>query len=50
MLMTYLPSLGLPIASDLAMVLGLTGCTEVPLLKAVATGEQFSAWAPVSLG
>ncbi len=34
-------------ASDLAMVCGLTGrMASVPSAKAVATGEQPSAWAP----
>ena len=43
----YQPSAGLPMASDLAMVLGLTGrMASVPCRKAVATGEQPSAWAP----
>jgi hypothetical protein len=43
----YQPSAGLPMASDLAMVLGLTGrMASVPWAKAVATGEHPSAWAP----
>ena len=43
----YQPSAGLPMASDLAIVLGLTGrMASVPWRKAVATGEQPSAWAP----
>ena len=42
-----MPSAGLPIASDLAMVSGLTGrMASVPSLYAVATGEQPVAWAP----
>ena len=43
----YQPSAGLPMASDLAMVSGLTGrMASVPSAKAVATGEQPAAWAP----
>ena len=43
----YGPSAGLPIASDLAIVSGLTGRqTSVPAANAVATGEQPSACAP----
>ena len=46
-----MPSAGLPIASDLAMVSGLTGRqTSVPFAYAVATGEQPSAWAPLKAG
>ena len=38
-------------ASDLAIVSGLTGRqTSVPAAKAVATGEQPSAWAPFMVG
>src|SRR6516162_9697193 len=38
---TYGPSAGLPIASDLAMVAGLTGCTtSCPARNAAATGEH----------
>ena len=37
----YIPSAGLPIAIDLAMVSGLTGAIKSrPSLKAVAMGEQ----------
>ena len=37
----YHPSAGLPIASDFAIVAGLTGRTwSLPSAKAVATGEQ----------
>ena len=43
----YQPSAGLPIASDLAIVAGLTGRTwSLPSANAVATGEQPCAWAP----
>ena len=43
----YHPSAGLPMASDLAMVFGFTGrMASMPSAKAVATGEQPSAWAP----
>ena len=42
-----MPSAGLPMASDLAMVSGLTGrIASVPALYAAATGEQPVAWAP----
>src|ERR1700722_8791631 len=47
----YGPSAGLPIASDLAIVLGFTGLQmSWPLANAVAIGEQPSAWAPFILG
>ena len=47
----YGPSAGLPMASDLAIVSGLTGRqTSVPAAKACATGEQPSAWAPCIAG
>ena len=47
----YGPSAGLPIASDLAIVFGLTGRTmSWPSANAVATGEQPSAWAPFIVG
>src|SRR6202050_4810891 len=43
----YQPSAGLPMDSDLAMVLGLTGrMASVPSRKAVATGEHPSARGP----
>ena len=43
----YQPSAGLPMASDLAMVSGLTGrMASVPSAKAVATGAHPAAWAP----
>ncbi len=43
----YHPSAGFPMASDLAMVDGLTGrMTSLPSAKAVATGEHPAAWAP----
>ena len=43
----YQPSAGFPMASDLAMVLGLTGrMASVPSAKAVATGAQPAACAP----
>ena len=45
-----MPSAGLPIASDLAMVSGLTGrIASSPALKAAETGEQPVAWAPKTL-
>jgi hypothetical protein len=41
----------LPIASDLAIVSGLTGRqTSLPSANALATGEQPSAWAPHMVG
>ena len=44
-----MPSAGLPMAMDLAMVWGLTGETKSrPSLKAWAMGEQPSAWAPLN--
>src|SRR6201996_2795857 len=44
---TYGPSAGLPIASDLAIVSGLTGrTTSQPLANASDTGEHPVAWAP----
>ena len=47
----YGPSAGLPIASDLAIVSGLTGRQiGVPAANAWATGEQPSAWAPFMCG
>ena len=47
----YGPSAGLPMASDLAIVSGLTGRqTSVPAANAVATGEQPVAWAPFIVG
>src|SRR4051812_37411019 len=47
----YGPSAGLPMASDLAIVSGLTGRqTSVPAANAVATGEQPRAWAPFIVG
>ena len=47
----YGPSAGLPIASDLAIVSGLTGRqTSCPPSKACATGEQPVAWAPLNVG
>src|SRR4051812_24301019 len=47
----YGPSAGLPIASDLAIVSGLTGRqTSTPASNAAATGEQPSAWAPFMTG
>ena len=47
----YGPSAGLPMASDLAIVSGLTGRqTSVPAANAVATGEQPSAWEPFMIG
>ena len=47
----YGPSAGLPIASDLAIVSGLTGRqTSVPAANACATGEQPSACAPFIAG
>src|SRR3954447_7331931 len=47
---TYGPSAGLPIASDFAIVSGLTGLTTSwPSRNACATGEQPVAWAPYTL-
>src|SRR4051794_2452405 len=47
----YGPSAGLPIASDLAIVLGRTGWQKSrPAANAPATGEQPSAWAPFIVG
>ena len=47
----YGPSAGLPIASDLAIVSGLTGRQKSRLASnAVATGEQPAAWAPLKAG
>ena len=47
----YGPSAGLPIASDLAIVSGLTGRQKSrPASNAVATGEQPAAWAPLNVG
>src|SRR5947209_6420016 len=47
----YGPSAGLPIASDLAMVSGLTGRQKSwPASNAVATGEQPDACAPWKVG
>ena len=44
---TYGPSAGLPIASDLAIVSGRTGCTTSwPRANACDTGEQPVACAP----
>ena len=44
---TYGPSAGFPIASDLAIVAGRTGCTTSwPARNAAATGAQPAAWAP----
>src|SRR5689334_9902975 len=43
----YGPSAGLPMLSDLAMPVGLTGCTtSQPLVNAVAIGEQPADCAP----
>ena len=44
------PSAGLPIASERATVSGRTGRTGSPSSNAVATGEQPSAWPPISRG
>jgi hypothetical protein len=45
-----MPSAGLPMASDLAIVSGRTGrMASTPSLKAVATGEQPVACAPKTL-
>src|SRR3954451_21206936 len=45
-----MPSAGLPIASDLAIVDGRTGCTTSwPALYAADTGEHPVAWAPNTL-
>lgn len=47
---TYGPSAGLPMASERAMVSGLTGCTTSwPFLNAAETGEQPVACAPNTL-
>ena len=47
----YGPSAGLPMASDLAIVSGLTGRqTSLPASKAWATGEQPAACAPFIVG
>ena len=49
---TYIPSDGLPIAIERAMVSGFTGSTRsgVSELKALYTGAQPSACAPVNAG